>query len=301
MQSMMKCRHIREPESCNRRGSESRPCFVVRRWCLIYIRRSHLLKCVNRAVTFRRQMDTASLLSIIADIVELLHTTVVPIAVSPLTAPFIMETQCADSSQPTARGRGGGRGKSRGGLGKYLRARGRGRGGGRPAEFGKRLVLEDEEELDPNSEEAAEAREFQQKFSKRQLGSNADRYAEPEPVLDSDGMAIVYEYYNPFVSDIFSILGKAEIEPEVDLSFFLERQRLLEASAGPSSAPAPPEEEVDESLAHISSRPRGPSQSKKGRIQTIEWDESLDQMTREKAAAEATWGDFISYLMLKWF
>ena len=106
-----------------------------------------------------------------------------------------METaQSADSPQPS---RGRGRGKSRGGLGKYLRARGRGRGG-RPAEFGKRLVLEDEEvvELDPNSEEAVEAREFQQKFSRRQLGSNADRYAEPEPVLNSDGTPIAYRLYH---------------------------------------------------------------------------------------------------------
>jgi hypothetical protein len=99
-----------------------------------------------------------------------------------------MEAQPTDSSQPS-RGRGRGRGKSRGGLGKYLRARGRGRGTGRPAEFGKRLVLEDEEkvELDPESEEAIQAREFQQKFARRQLGSNADRYAEPVPVLNSDG------------------------------------------------------------------------------------------------------------------
>jgi hypothetical protein len=79
-----------------------------------------------------------------------------------------------------------GRGKSRGGLGKYLRARGRGRGRGRPAEFGQRLVLEEEEEIeiDPDS---AEAKEFQQRYSKRQLGSNADRYVEPAPELNSDG------------------------------------------------------------------------------------------------------------------
>lgn len=91
----------------------------------------------------------------------------------------------ASSASPQPRGRG--RGKSRGGLGKYLRARGRGhRGGGRPAEFRQRLVLEDEEliEFDPESEEA---KENQRKFSKRQLASNADRYKEPEPVLNSDG------------------------------------------------------------------------------------------------------------------
>src|ERR1700733_7330933 len=93
-------------------------------------------------------------------------------------------TQSADSPQPS---RGRGRGKSRGGLGKYLRARGRGRGRGRPAEFGQRLVLEEEEviEIDPDS---AEAKEFQQRYSRRQLGSNADRYVEPEPELNSDGV-----------------------------------------------------------------------------------------------------------------
>lgn len=95
----------------------------------------------------------------------------------------------APTTTDAAGTRGRGRGKSRGGLGKYLRARGRGRGRGRPAEFGTRLLLEGEQqlELDPDSEEAIAAREFQQRFSKRQLGSNADRYAEAEPVLNSDG------------------------------------------------------------------------------------------------------------------
>lgn len=89
-------------------------------------------------------------------------------------------------AESSSRGRGRGRGKSRGGLGKYLRARGRGRGIGRPAEFGKRLVLEGEEGEEENEEEAA-AR--QAKYSRRNLGTNADRYAEQEPELDSDGMS----------------------------------------------------------------------------------------------------------------
>ena len=85
-----------------------------------------------------------------------------------------------------SRGRGRGRGKSRGGLGKYLRARGRGRG--RPAEFGKRLVLESEETLELGEEEQREhERELQQKYGRRRLGTNADRYAEPEPELGSEG------------------------------------------------------------------------------------------------------------------
>ena len=83
----------------------------------------------------------------------------------------------------SARGRGR-RGGSRGGLGKYLRARGRGRGKGRPAEFGERLLLEGEKQEEVDEEEQ---KELEQKFSRRQLGSNADRYVESDPELDSDG------------------------------------------------------------------------------------------------------------------
>lgn len=51
--------------------------------------------------------------------------------------------------------------------------------------------------------------------------------------------------------------------------------------------------DVDTSLAHITSGlSRLPSSvaPKKGKIEEIAWDESLDEMTREKKAAEATWG-----------
>ncbi|KZT19587.1 hypothetical protein NEOLEDRAFT_1159014 [Neolentinus lepideus HHB14362 ss-1] len=170
------------------------------------------------------------------------------------------------SSSPAPRGRGRGRGKSRGGLGIYLRARGRGRGRGRPAEFGKRLVLEDEEEveIDPDSEEYKESLS---KYSKRQLGSNADRYVEPEPELNSD--------------------GEVEQEPDVDLSFFLARQRLSPETGPSSSAPPPPEEEVDESLDFLDGS-RSKSKPKKGKVQIIEWDEQLEKMSREKAVADAS-------------
>ncbi|KAF7976555.1 hypothetical protein HWV62_6213 [Athelia sp. TMB] len=187
--------------------------------------------------------------------------------------------------------RGRGRGKSRGGLGKYLRARGRGGGRGRPAEFGTRLLLEGEKplDLDPESEEAIAAREYQQRFSKRQLGSNADRYPEPEPTLNSDG-AVFVPHIASFVDIGPKSTGEEEVEPEVDLSSFLERQRISDASFGPSSAPPPPDDdEVDTTLAHISSRPQGPAPSKKGNVHTIEWDKMLEEMTREKAAAEAAW------------
>ncbi|KAF9221755.1 hypothetical protein BS17DRAFT_768412 [Gyrodon lividus] len=178
----------------------------------------------------------------------------------------------ADSSTSTPsdnqpRGRGRGRGKSRGGLGKYLRARGRGHAYGRPAEVTKRLVLDGEEGEDIDPEEADEMR---RKFAKRQLGSNADRYAEEEPQLDSDGEEIR--------------------EPEIDLSAFLEKQRL--SDSGPvlsltSETQGNDDDEIDHTLAHITSRQQPTTQSKKGRIQAIEWDETLEQMSREKAVAEA--------------
>ncbi|KAF8063954.1 hypothetical protein FPV67DRAFT_194690 [Lyophyllum atratum] len=173
----------------------------------------------------------------------------------------------ASSSETPAAGRGRGRGRgNRGGLGKYLRARGRGRGRGRPAEFGKRLLLEDEQEEEEEEEEAAERAA---KYSRRQLGTNADRYAEPEPELGSD--------------------GEPEVEPEVDLSSFLERQRI--SDEGPSIGPVAitDEGDVDITLAHIGSRTHIAGPTRKGKLEEIEWDHELDEMSREKAAAEATW------------
>ena len=95
------------------------------------------------------------------------------------------EPNTTTSASDPVRGRG--RGKSRGGLGKYLRARGRG-GRGRPAEFSTRLVLEGERKPELTEEEEAElAREIREKYSRRQLGTNEDRYKEEEVELGSDG------------------------------------------------------------------------------------------------------------------
>ncbi|PPQ96633.1 hypothetical protein CVT26_010673 [Gymnopilus dilepis] len=182
----------------------------------------------------------------------------------------------AEVAESSSRGRGRGRGKSRGGLGKYLRTRGRGRGRGRPAEFSTRLLLEGEGKEQLTEEEEAEiAKEMAAKYGRRRLGTNADRYKEEEPELDSDGEPIV--------------------EPEVDLSSFLERQRISD-EAGPSLRLAEKkdydENDVDTSLAHITSNPSLlPSQAslKKGKVEQISWDAELDEMTREKQAAEATW------------
>ncbi|KAG8215496.1 hypothetical protein J3R82DRAFT_9129 [Butyriboletus roseoflavus] len=172
----------------------------------------------------------------------------------------------SSSSESQPRGRGRGRGKSRGGLGKYLRARGRGHSFGRPAQFTKRLVPEGEEPEDVDPEEAEEIR---QRYSKRQLVSNADRYAEEEPQQDSDGEEIK--------------------EREVDLSASLEKQRRsdVDSAFGALDAREEDEDEIDHSLAHITSQRQPALQSKKGRVQTIEWDESLERMRREKAVAEA--------------
>ncbi|KAF8508085.1 hypothetical protein JB92DRAFT_652982 [Gautieria morchelliformis] len=144
------------------------------------------------------------------------------------------------TSTPTHRGRG----RGRGGLGKYLRARGR-RGSGRPAEFSKRLRLEDEE----STEEGSEDDEERVKYAKRQLVTNADRRR---------------------------------------LIVLLERQRLADQEDGTSHM----EEEFDDGIDHtLSDLPRASSTSKtrKNKTQTIEWDASMDQLKRDKEAAEAVW------------
>ncbi|KAL5520439.1 hypothetical protein ACEPAG_9663 [Sanghuangporus baumii] len=181
-----------------------------------------------------------------------------------------MSAEQPNTSQGESTPRGRGRGKSRGGLGKYLRARGRGRGGGRPAEFHKRLVLEDEEviELEPESEEV---KELARRYGKTQLESNSDRYVEPGPTLNSD--------------------GEEEVEPEVDLSTFLARQRL-EDSEPPSSVlsiskEAEDDSDVDQSLAHLVPKSSISAHSRKGKIQSAEWNEELEEMRREKEIADA--------------
>jgi hypothetical protein len=56
-------------------------------------------------------------------------------------------------------------------------------------------------------------------------------------------------------------------------------------------------EDVDETLAHISSRIGTSGASRKGKVEQIEWDEGIDELSREKAAAEATWGTFIKLFL----
>jgi hypothetical protein len=89
------------------------------------------------------------------------------------------------------------------------------------------------------------------------------------------------------------VAGKPEVEPEVDLSSFLERQRISDApgpSIQASTTDAAEDDDVDHSLAHISSSGIKPTTSRKGKVERIEWDDELDELEREKASAEAIWG-----------
>lgn len=81
----------------------------------------------------------------------------------------------------------------------------------------------------------------------------------------------------------------------MDLSNFLERQRLTDEKE-PSSRPEligqlEDEDDVDHTLDHLMlSTRRQQGAQKKGKIEALEWDNELESMAREKAAAEATWG-----------
>jgi hypothetical protein len=89
-------------------------------------------------------------------------------------------------------------------------------------------------------------------------------------------------------------IGEPIVEPEVDLSTFLERQRLTDDTDLPPIPGAikddKDDEDVDTTLAHISSYPSPHASSKKGKVEQIIWDEEIDRMNQDKKAAEATWG-----------
>lgn len=92
--------------------------------------------------------------------------------------------------------------------------------------------------------------------------------------------------------------GEEIKEPEVDLSDFLARQRLDDAAGSgfPKPTDEPDPDEVDHSLAHLNSVQHGIQSAHrpaKGRVQTIEWDEELENMSREKATADANRGEWV--------
>lgn len=88
--------------------------------------------------------------------------------------------------------------------------------------------------------------------------------------------------------------GEEIKEPEVDLSEFLARQRLDDATSPSTfrSTNEPGGDEVDHSLAHLKfTGSKSTHKPAKGRIETVEWGEELENMSREKAAADANRGE----------
>lgn len=90
----------------------------------------------------------------------------------------------------------------------------------------------------------------------------------------------------------------------MDLSRFLEKQRLADA---PLLAPGleqndRDDDDVDTSLAHISSKPLSLASgaSRKGKVEQIVWDDELDKLSQEKAAAEAARGTFSYFFPFNW-
>ena len=76
---------------------------------------------------------------------------------------------------------------------------------------------------------------------------------------------------------------------EVDLSAFLARQRL-DSKLLFGQATTVDDDDVDPSLAHINPYSSNKPPSRKGKVQQIEWDSSLDEMEHNKNVAQARSG-----------
>lgn len=88
------------------------------------------------------------------------------------------------------------------------------------------------------------------------------------------------------------VLGEPIVEPEVDLTAFLEKQRQVSEIDAPIllSKEEEDDDEIDHSLAHLSIG--GPAtSSKKGKVRQVEWDPALERMKQEKEDAEANRGN----------
>ena len=167
------------------------------------------------------------------------------------------------------------------------RTRGRGFRGGRPAVFRERLLLEGEQPDELNEEEVAE---LEAHYAKRTLSSNADRYEEREPEIGSDGM-VVSPTVLALLKQFHPPTGQPIVDPEVDLSAFLARQRLEDPSSPLfSQSTNDKDDNVDPSLAHINPNSCNKLPSKKGKVQQIEWDASLEEMEHNKNVAQARSG-----------
>ncbi|KAG8924451.1 hypothetical protein FRC01_011496, partial [Tulasnella sp. 417] len=163
----------------------------------------------------------------------------------------------------------------RGGLkGKAQRARGK-RGFGRPAAFGTRLYLEGDkvrrDETEMTEEELEQAQENARKYSRRELGSNAHRYEEPEPAEKAEGEE------------------EEEPEPEIDLSKFLEKQRLApdDGDGVLSSRRGHDDDDIDHSLDDLLDPSARRDVDGRKHIETIQWTEEMEAMAQEKSQADA--------------
>jgi len=174
------------------------------------------------------------------------------------------ETHYSRPSSLTSNGaRGRGYLRSRRKIGTRGRARGC-RGLPPPSQY--------QEQLTPDGEQSeqfdeAEAAELEARYARRTIGTNADRYEEPEPEIGLDGQPIP--------------------ETEVDLSAFLERQRMEDPPGVPLVSATADDDQVDHSLAHITSNPLADRQSRKGKIQHVDWDASLEKMQHDNNIARA--------------
>ncbi|KAJ6556419.1 hypothetical protein B0H19DRAFT_994589 [Mycena capillaripes] len=82
-------------------------------------------------------------------------------------------------------------------------------------------------------------------------------------------------------------LREPEVEPEVDLSSFVERQRISDARWHRPPIPANATEGADcDDDDHVFERNKA-SHVSQGEGRQIEWDEGLDELDRKKASAEA--------------
>ena len=82
----------------------------------------------------------------------------------------------------------------------------------------------------------------------------------------------------------------------MDLSAFLERQRISEPaafSAAPQQDDGDDDGDIDHDLDHITSGKKTHARPTKGNVQTIVWDKELEEMKREKDAAEAARGTIL--------
>ncbi len=78
--------------------------------------------------------------------------------------------------------------------------------------------------------------------------------------------------------------------PQIDLSSFLNRQLNIDVDAPILHTNDIDDDDVDHTLAHISSHGIIDPNHGKGKIEEIEWDNDMDEMTREKAVADANRG-----------